>query len=139
LLENENVPDLLARLADNAITSAFVLPHAAIVAEKQRYGPRSRWQQRSSARPCRRGGVRKWWTCSWRREQIGGGWTDRRRLPHRSGGGDGDEGTNGYRGEDHIAGLPTGFPELDKKIGGLKKKHLIGIGGAGKIGKTSLA
>ena len=38
-----------------------------------------------------------------------------------------------------LAGIRTGFPELDQRIGGLKPKHLICIGGAGKIGKTSFA
>ena len=43
-----------------------------------------------------------------------------------------------YKREGKIAGLPTGFKDLDKKLGGLHKSDLIIIAGRPSMGKTAL-
>jgi len=43
-----------------------------------------------------------------------------------------------YKGEGKIAGVPTGFKDLDKKLGGLHKSDLIIIAGRPSMGKTAL-
>ena len=43
-----------------------------------------------------------------------------------------------YKREGKIAGVPTGFKDLDKKLGGLHKSDLIIIAGRPSMGKTAL-
>ena len=43
-----------------------------------------------------------------------------------------------YKREGKIAGVPTGFGDLDKKLGGLHKSDLIIIAGRPSMGKTAL-
>ena len=43
-----------------------------------------------------------------------------------------------YKREGHIAGVPTGFKDLDNKLGGLHKSDLIIIAGRPSMGKTAL-
>ena len=43
-----------------------------------------------------------------------------------------------YKREGRIAGVPTGFKDLDKKLGGLHKSDLIIIAGRPSMGKTAL-
>ena len=43
-----------------------------------------------------------------------------------------------YKRDGKIAGLPTGFKDLDKKLGGLHKSDLIIIAGRPSMGKTAL-
>ena len=43
-----------------------------------------------------------------------------------------------YKREGKIAGVPTGFRDLDKKLGGLHKSDLIIIAGRPSMGKTAL-
>ena len=43
-----------------------------------------------------------------------------------------------YKREGKIAGVPTGFNDLDKKLGGLHKSDLIIIAGRPSMGKTAL-
>ncbi len=43
-----------------------------------------------------------------------------------------------YRRDGKIAGVPTGFKDLDKKLGGLHKSDLIIIAGRPSMGKTAL-
>ena len=43
-----------------------------------------------------------------------------------------------YKREGKIAGLPTGFKDVDKKLGGLHKSDLIIIAGRPSMGKTAL-
>ena len=45
---------------------------------------------------------------------------------------------HGFKDQD-ASELTTGFPEVDARIRGLIRKHLVTIAGAGKIGKTSFA
>ena len=44
-----------------------------------------------------------------------------------------------YKRDGKIAGVPTGFKDLDKKLGGLHKSDLIIIAGRPSMGKTALA
>ena len=44
-----------------------------------------------------------------------------------------------YQREDKLAGLPTSFEKLDKRLGGLTKSNLIIIAGRPAMGKTALA
>ena len=43
-----------------------------------------------------------------------------------------------YKREGKIAGVPTGFKDLDKKLGGLHKSDLIIVAGRPSMGKTAL-
>lgn len=40
---------------------------------------------------------------------------------------------------DEVTGLPTGFPDLDEKLGGLQKTDLIYVAGRPSMGKTMMA
>lgn len=42
-------------------------------------------------------------------------------------------------GGETIAGIPTGFKQLDEQIGGLQKGHLVIVGGGTGVGKTAFA
>src|SRR3989338_2676495 len=44
-----------------------------------------------------------------------------------------------HRGEHPLAGVPTGFPELDNMLAGLHKSDLIVLGARPSLGKTALA
>lgn len=44
-----------------------------------------------------------------------------------------------YHSGDELAGLRTGFPEIDEKTGGLQPGRVYGIGARAKMGKTILA
>ncbi len=44
-----------------------------------------------------------------------------------------------HRGEHPLAGVPTGFPELDNLLAGLHKSDLVVLGARPSLGKTSLA
>ncbi len=46
--------------------------------------------------------------------------------------------TEAYKRDGKIAGVPTGFKDLDKKLGGLHKSDLIIIAGRPSMGKTAL-
>ena len=43
-----------------------------------------------------------------------------------------------YKRDGKIAGVPTGFRDLDKKLGGLHKSDLIIVAGRPSMGKTAL-
>lgn len=43
------------------------------------------------------------------------------------------------RSEDKLAGISTGYPDLDKKIGGLEPGNLVVVAGRPSMGKTALA
>ena len=43
-----------------------------------------------------------------------------------------------YKRDGRIAGVPTGFRDLDKKLGGLHKSDLIIVAGRPSMGKTAL-
>ena len=43
-----------------------------------------------------------------------------------------------YKRDGRIAGIPTGFRDLDKKLGGLHKSDLIIVAGRPSMGKTAL-
>ena len=44
-----------------------------------------------------------------------------------------------YESDDGLAGLSTGFSDLDKAVGGLQKSDLIILAGRPAMGKTALA
>jgi len=50
-----------------------------------------------------------------------------------------DAAANAYASDDGLAGLATGFSDLDKALGGLQKSDLIILAGRPAMGKTSLA
>ena len=47
--------------------------------------------------------------------------------------------SNAYKNEEGIVGVPTGFKDLDDRLGGLHKSDLIIIAGRPSMGKTALA
>ena len=47
--------------------------------------------------------------------------------------------SNAYKNEEGIVGVPTGFRDLDDRLGGLHKSDLIIIAGRPSMGKTALA
>jgi len=50
-----------------------------------------------------------------------------------------DAAANAYASDDGLAGLATGFSDLDKALGGLQKSDLIILAGRPSMGKTALA
>ncbi|WP_299733123.1 DnaB-like helicase C-terminal domain-containing protein [uncultured Tateyamaria sp.] len=44
-----------------------------------------------------------------------------------------------FQRDDHISGLPTGFVDLDRKIGGLSPASLVVLAAAPSIGKTAIS
>jgi len=47
--------------------------------------------------------------------------------------------SNAYKNEEGIVGVPTGFTDLDDRLGGLHKSDLVIIAGRPSMGKTALA
>ncbi len=47
--------------------------------------------------------------------------------------------SNAYKNEEGIVGVPTGFKDLDDRLGGLHKSDLLIIAGRPSMGKTALA
>ena len=50
-----------------------------------------------------------------------------------------DMASNAYKNEEGIVGVPTGFRDIDDRLGGLHKSDLIIIAGRPAMGKTALA